>query len=456
MGGLADRDGLGRRLETWKEIGSFLSRDARTVRRWESERGLPVRRVPGAKSKVYAYAHELSDWLAGPQAEAAHADAMAAPPLSRSAKAAWIAGSAAVLLLGAAAVVVWPKIVGAPAGEAAALGVRARHLPDPEAERLYLQGMSHWNTRTPDGLQKAVDSFTQAVVRDPQYAQAYVGLANSYNLLREYTLMRPEEAYPRAKAAAQRAVALDPSLSEAHSALAFVSFFGEWDAATARREFDRAIALDPRSSVAQHWRATFLYHLGETGEALAAIERAQKLDPGSAAILADRAAILAAAGRRAEAVGILEDLERSQPSFLSSHTYLAQIFCATRDWRRYVAELEHAAESRRDPSGLAIARAARRGLASGRDDGVMRAVLAEQLRQHAVGKVSDYDLARTYARLGEREEALAHLEKAVAEHDPNVVSAGVEPPFQPLKGDPRFRRIVAPVAVVRDAAVKVG
>lgn len=450
MGASDERSGPNRRLETWKEIGSFLNRDARTVRRWEAERGLPVRRVPGAKSKVYAYAHDLEDWLAGPQA----ADAVAeAPPPSaiRTIRHPIVLGAAAMAALAAvAALALWPRDAGRTGGDtAAAAAPRApRHTPHPEAERHYLAGMSYWNTRTPEGLQKAVDSFTQALVRDPQYAQAYVGLANSYNLLREYTLMPPEQAYPRAKAAAQRAIALDDSLSEAHSALAFVSFYWEWDVATARREYDRAIALDPRSAVAHHWRATFLVHLSEFDEALRSIDRAQQLAPESSAILADRAMILAAAGRAPEAISILEDVERAQPNFLSSHAYLAQIFLMTGDWPRYVTELEHAANLRQDPSGKAIARAARAGLGGG-GKGVLQAVLAEQLRQHAHGRASPLDLARTHALLGEREEALKRLRQAVAQHEANVVSAGVDAEFAALRAEPEFRRIMAPVGVLK-------
>ena len=203
--------------------------------------------------------------------------------------------------------------------------------------------------------------------------------------------------------------------------------------------------------MAHHWRATFLYHLGELPEALRSIEQAQKLSPESTSILADRALILAAAGRAPEAISILEDLERSQPNFLSSHAYLARIFEMTGDWRRYVTELEHSASSRRDPAGLAIARAARAGLARGGRDGMFQAVLAEQLRQHAAGGASDFALARTYARLGDRAKALEHLERAVAQRDTNVASAAIDSQFAGLRDDAEFRRILAPVGVVGDS-----
>src|ERR1700690_4450127 len=132
------------------------------------------------------------------------------------------------------------------------------HPANREAEEFYLKGRFYWSKRTPDSLNKAVDSFTQAIVHDPNYAQAYVGLADSYNLLREYTLMPPSEAFPRALAAAKKAVELDPLSSEAHASVAFVSFYGMWDARTAEVEFQRAIELNPNNAVAHHWYATYL------------------------------------------------------------------------------------------------------------------------------------------------------------------------------------------------------
>ena len=125
-------------------------------------------------------------------------------------------------------------------------------------------------------------------MRDPHYAEAYAGLANCYNLLREYSLMPPNEAYPRAEAAANRAIALDDSLSDAHSALGFVDLYWSWDVAGAQREFVRALTLYPNSVNAHYWYGTYLLHLGRFSESLEEIEKAQKLDPHSTSILAGK------------------------------------------------------------------------------------------------------------------------------------------------------------------------
>src|SRR5262249_47635939 len=211
-----------------------------------------------------------------------------------------------------------------------------RRAANREAEDLYLQGRFYWNKRTPDGLSKALDYFTQAIVHDPGYAQAYVGLADCYNLMREYTLMPSTEAYPRALAAAKKAVELDDQSSEAHASLGFVSFFGMWDAAAGEREFRRAIELNPHNSIAHHWYATYLMTLGRYRESLAEIEQAQALDPNSPSILADKGPILWLAGHREEAIARLKQLEAAEPSFISPHRYLRQIYFASGDYANYL------------------------------------------------------------------------------------------------------------------------
>src|SRR5579864_7580073 len=202
----------------------------------------------------------------------------------------------------------------------------ARHSANSEAEQFYLKGRFYWEKRTPDALNKAVDFFTQAIVHDPNYAPAYVGLADCYNLLREYTKMPASEAYPRALAAAKRAVELNDQSSEAHAALAFALFYGNWDAAGAELEFRRAIDLNPKSVAAHHWYATFLGSLVRNSEAIAEIERAQALDPASKSILADKGELLWASGRRDEGVALLKQLETSEPDFVSPHRYLTSTY----------------------------------------------------------------------------------------------------------------------------------
>ncbi len=192
-----------------------------------------------------------------------------------------------------------------------------------EAQELYLRGRYYWDKRTPQDLNKAVDFFTQAIVRDSNYAQAYVGLADCYNLLREFSAMPSGEAYPRALAATQKALELDDSSAEAHASLAFSTLYSGWDEAGAEREFRRAIQLNPDYGPAHHWYANALSIIGKVPEALVEINRAEHLDPASNAIAADKALILATLGRPDEAEVLLKQLEASQPGFFSTHQYLS-------------------------------------------------------------------------------------------------------------------------------------
>ena len=195
------------RLNSWKSIGAFFERDERTVRRWEAERGLPVHRVPGAgRSSVYAYTSELAEWLKTSDGQSSTAelgevsatsstissphptDSAPAPQLPRSRNVSTLFLVAGSLILLLASPVAYRKYISSRTAVASALPGVAK-AANPEARELYLQGLYHWNKRTPDDLHQALDDFTQSIVHDPNYAPAYAGLANCYNLLREYTLM---------------------------------------------------------------------------------------------------------------------------------------------------------------------------------------------------------------------------------------------------------------------------
>jgi tetratricopeptide (TPR) repeat protein len=193
------------------------------------------------------------------------------------------------------------------------------------AHDFYLKGRYEWNQRTPDSLHRALDCFTQSVVHDPGNAQAYVGLADTYILLREYSTMPENEAYERAIAAANKAVELDDSLAEAHRALAFAETYGNWDLVNGEREFRRAIELNPTDCIARLWHANALKDQGRFSEGLEEIGKAQELDPSSHAILADKGAMLFSAGKQKEGIELLKEVERSDPEFRSPHYSLMRI-----------------------------------------------------------------------------------------------------------------------------------
>lgn len=478
----------GKRLDSWKEIAAFFGRDERTVNRWE-KLGLPVHRLPGTKGRVYAYAEELSAWLAAPKnADAAltgdssaglqgpgasgltvivgRQNAVDSGSLEVPSVAEVRAGSAGrhrktirllaagVLGVGALALVLFPPRANRSpktAGHTAALarqtssGAVLASTPshDPEAEQLYLKGRYYWNKRTPDDLNKALDYFMQAVVHDPNYAQAYVGLADCYNLMREYTLMPSSEAYPRALAAAKKAVELDDQSSEAHASLAFVSFFGMWDVATGEREFRRAIKLNPNNAAPHHWYANALLALHRFPEALTEIDRAQSLDPASSAILADKGNILSGAGRRDEALSLLKQMESRDPTFRSVHLYLKYVYVRSRDYPDFVVELRKEALLVHDDSALAIATAAEKGLAAGGSRGMFEAMLKVQEKLYAQQSVPPTAVAWTFALQGNKSEALRYLQAAYDQRDGSLLFVEVYPEFNNLHDEPAYRDLLA-------------
>jgi len=438
---------FGRRLNTWKEIASFFGRDERTVKRWEVSRALPVRRLPnGTRSTVYAYEYELTAWLN----EGGTSDIAVEPAggnVSAVGLEGWKKRAYRVIAAACGIMLACMAILGAdttlPARATMSAKIASpRHLPNAEASAFYRTGLYEWQTRTPVGLTRAVDDFTQAIVHDPLYAEAYVGLANCYNLLREFSTMPPEEAFPHAKAAAERAIALDPSLGNAHAALAFVDFYWSRDITGARREFERALALEPRNATAHHWYATFLMAIGEYPRALTEIDKAQLLDSESTAILADKGLILVASGKQNEGVALLQRLEQTEPAFYSSHRYLASIYLDQGNDAGFLRELAAAASARHDEGDAAIADAGAKGqMAAGRV-GMLQAMLDVQKNLYAEGKQSAYSLAATYARLNDADNAIAYLKLSLTRHETDNVILANDSAFGRLRSTPQLRGLM--------------
>ena len=454
------------RLDSWKEIASFFGRDERTVKRWERSRSLPVHRIPGGeRGGVFAYTAELTRWLNTP---------LAAPPMPEKQLDVAPTGSTPSGLNASSVTPAhpavaspansrsWPTRVLVTCGIAVAIafilhavpfglhGVAARpnvnlvhlsHIQNAEAEELYLRGRYYWNRRTGDDLNHAVADFTQAIAHDPSDAEAYAGLADSYNLIREYGSMPESEAYPRAFAAASKAVALDDSLAEAHRALAFDLFYWKWDIPNALKEYQKAIRLDPKNVEAHHWYATALLDLGRYSESLAEIEHARTLDPSSPAILADRGLILFFSGDRSGGIAALREIEQSEPRFLSPPRYLAVACLIQQDYPNFITELERAASISGDPQEQAIAKAARTGWSAGGKRPMLQAIKRAQQASFDQRHTSGFDLAYTSLLLGEKADAIRYLQVAYSARDPKLFLITRNLFEAELQGDPQFEQL---------------
>lgn len=458
------------RLDSWKAIAAFFDRDERTVKRWEKDRGMPVHRVPGSvRGTVFAYHGELSRWLQGesevttPEPALPEATLLEVVPTNPAIETLVspevFSGKAASMRVRGARwqALVWVLPLLLIAGILVVsfghrnLGFKnalaATNQPDAASQELYLKGRYYFEKRTPADLNLAVDFFTQAIVHDPQYAPAYVGLADSYHLLREFSAMSTPDAEQRAFAAAKRATELDPNSAAAHTSLAFASFWGHLNVAAADREFRRAIELDPNFTRAHHWYATFLIEIGRSQEALAQIELARQLDPSSKAILADKGFILAGAGQTEEARLLLRQMEASDPDFASVHHYLAMIYGMEGNYDAWLEEKRREAAITQDASLAKETAVQQTAYNDGGVQGLHEYELAAARKAYEAGTGSPYSVAQAYARLGDREEALKYLQVARQRQDPWLAILIFDPSFHALHIDPEFRELVAQVGL---------
>jgi tetratricopeptide (TPR) repeat protein len=449
-----------RRLSGWKEIGAFFGKNERTVKRWET-RGLPVHRLPGGtKAAVFAYTAELDAWLTSnheaptadeedaitteePEVAPVAAVAAGEPPARWWArKPALIAGAMLVLLV----LVGGAVLLGG--GDRIAQIASAAHQPNAEVRQIYLSALYHWNTRTSDGLTQAKAEFEQALAKDPDYAEAHAGLANAYNLLAQYGVMPANEAYPKAKAEAERAIALDDRLACGYGALGFATFYGEKDLRAASALMRRALELDPNSALTYHWYALMMMHTGKFDEPLRAITRAQELDPNSHAILANRGLILFYAGKTDAAITVLSDLTKSAPRFLSPHYYLATIYLDQQRYGDYLQETLTAARLEGNAGLETAIQAAAQGYRTGGAKGLFAAMLAVQESELAAGHESAFNVARTAALLGDSATALKSLRQSQAAGEPDLLGVRIDRSFTSLRTDPQFEQIAVNVLQV--------
>ena len=316
-----------------------------------------------------------------------------------------------------------------------------------EAHDAYLTGRYFWNKRTADGLNKAIDYFNEAIKTEPGYAQAYVGLADSYALAGDwkYGLMAPREAYPKAEAAATKAISLDGTLGEAHISLAFSLENFDWDFDSAGREFTRGIELSPGYAIGHDWHGWHLAVSGRHDEAIAEAEKAASLDPLSPIIGADLAEEFLLAERFDEAIEQSRKTITLDPFFAPAHYVLGQAFLQKHNYNEAVVEFRKALELSPGSTAFAANLAYAYAVSGMRD---RAAKILNGLENRSPQSFSNApEIAIIYVGLGEKDQAMVWLEKGYAERfSPWVL---MRPCFNPLRSDPRFQDLVHRIGLDR-------
>jgi serine/threonine-protein kinase len=313
-----------------------------------------------------------------------------------------------------------------------------RFTESPEAHLLYLKGRYFWNKRSPQEIRKGLDYFRQAIDLDPAYSLAYAGLADCYNFLGAIGIsaLPPHEAMAKARAAALKALEIDDSLAEAHASLGFVKFYYDWDWPGAEREFQRAIALNPKYPPGHQWYAHLLMARGRTSEAIAAAKRAVELDPLSLAANMSAGWLYEWARQPQLSIQQLRKTLELDPTFTQARWFLGVAYEQSGMYDEAVAELEKTVAASPDDAVYLASLGRAYATAGRRSDAInIRRQLEERSKRSFVPA---YWMASLYVALGDSEAAFRWLEKAYAERSGGLVWIGVDPRMDPIRPDPRF------------------
>jgi len=316
---------------------------------------------------------------------------------------------------------------------------------DPEAHEFYLKGRYFWNKRDQAGFTKAIDYFQQAIAKDPTYASAYAGLADSYALSGGLNVVPVEQAMPRARAAAEKALELDNHLAEAHASLGLIAPFNNWNWADAERHYQHAIELNPNYATAHHWYAEgYLMPVGRADEAISEIRKAQELDPLSAVIATDLGKELYFVRRYDEALVELRRALELDTNFVSAHNWISDTLLEKKMYNDAIVELQKTKPFKEErvyirQTAYLYARMGRRAQA--------QAALAKSLQLSKGKQVSSGAVALTYAAIGDKDESFQWLEKAYTDRSSFMTSLKYWSVFDAMRGDRRFADLLRRVGL---------
>ena len=312
--------------------------------------------------------------------------------------------------------------------------IERKQTENTEAYQLYLKGRFHWNKRTLANHRTAIEYFTQAIREDPHYALAYAGLASTYVLLPEYTVPA-KEALPKAEAAAQKALELDPTLAEPHAVMGSIKIY-EWDWASAETEFKKAIELDPNSPTAHQWYGVYFSVLGRNDDAMAETKRAQELDPLSLIINLRVGKVFLDMRQFDRAIDQFKKTRDLDPNFPWAYFYLGKSYERQGEFDRAITAYNRAITL----AGGDLEVLADLGHAyakTGRKSDALE-VLAKLLRYSKQGNSVSCEIALVYNGLGDKKNTFQWLERALQERNNGCASLKVDPAWNNLRSDPRF------------------
>jgi tetratricopeptide (TPR) repeat protein len=314
-----------------------------------------------------------------------------------------------------------------------------------EAYQLYLKGRFQWNKRTPDGLQKAIEYFQEAIDRDSLYALAYTGLADSYNLASFLSVFPPGEVMPKAKAAAAKALELDGGLAEAHISLAYASFTYDWDWTAAERHFRQALAVSPSDVWNHAFYPLYLSSLGRFKEAVEASTHSLDLGPASPSGIHLLSVQLYLSRQFDQAIEQCHKTLEMDPNYAVAYAMLGQVYVSKGLYREALPDLARCFALTRGGAaslallGFAHARMGERNEALRMLDGLK--ALANR------GFVSAFSFALVHAGLDDKDQAFAWLEKACEERFNRLAYVRVEALWDPLRSDPRFAELLRRIGI---------
>jgi len=320
-----------------------------------------------------------------------------------------------------------------------------RHTEDLDAYNLYLKGRYFWNLRTEESLKKSIDYFNQAIEKDPNYALAYAGLADSQITMQDYSSLSPKVTLFRAKEAANKALEIDSMLAEAHNSLAQVMFRG-WDWEGAEREHKRALELNPNYASAHHWYALVLAYAARFDEAIAEMKRAWELDPLSLIMNRNLGLVLYFARRYDKATEQLQKTLEMDSSFSLAHASLGLVYLQKSMYREALMELQKESDMRGGSDapvetwkGIAYAKAGEKSEA--------KRVLDDLLKRAKQVYVSPVLFAGLYFALGENDLGFKSLDLAYDQRDSRLLELNVLPEFDSVRSDPRFKELLKRVGL---------